>query len=127
MNFSAAISPNETTFTNAMADFAGPPQTGTDGRVIRMTWMWKTATTLRFDPATDVLDFGWFGAMNFTVAQVNGSVVIAIPANKQTYTLAGVALGDLTMANIRANEAGARAQWQAALAGVRPGPCRHAA
>ncbi|MEW6256395.1 MAG: glycosyl hydrolase family 18 protein [Pseudomonadota bacterium] len=95
--------------------------TGTVGDGVRtvttITWSWGTNTVLAFDTALDVLDFGWFSADNFTVSEVNGAVVIAIPSNNQTYTLTGVKLADLSLANITAKDASALAEWQAALAG----------
>lgn len=85
--------------------------------VTTITWAWGTNTVLNFDTALDVLDFGWFSADNFTLSEVNGAVVIAIPSNNQTYTLSGVTLADLSLANIVAKDASALAEWQAALAG----------
>ncbi len=70
---------------------------------------------LDFDPATDGLDFGWFSSDNFTITEENGSVVISIPSNSQTYTLEGVSLDDLSMDNITAKDASALAAWQSAL------------
>ncbi len=52
-----------------------------------IVWNWGTNTDINFNPATDILDFGWFAADQFTVSEVNGTVVIAIPSNHQTYTL----------------------------------------
>ena len=46
---------------------------------------------------------------------MNGSTVITIDANKQTYTLVGVELGALKMSNIVALDTTARAEWQATL------------
>jgi hypothetical protein len=47
----------------------------------QITWNWGTNTNINFDAATDILDFGWFRADQFTVSEVNGTVVIAIPVN----------------------------------------------
>ena len=46
-----------------------------------IAWNWGTNTDINFNAATDVLDFGWFAADQFTVSEVNGTVVIAIPSN----------------------------------------------
>ena len=98
---------------------------GTDGDGVRtvttITWSWGTNTVLDFDTALDVLDFGWFSADNFMISEVNGSVVVSIPTNNQTYTLTGISLADLTLANITAKDASALAEWQAAITGTSGG------
>ena len=53
-------------------------------------WNWGTNSNIDFNPATDILDFGWFAAGQFAVSEVNGTVVIAIPSNHQTYTLQNI-------------------------------------
>jgi chitinase len=63
----------------------------------------------------DRLDFGWFKAHEIVLSEVNGSTVVTIEGNRQTYTLTGVGLGELTMSNIVARDPGLRAEWQAAL------------
>ena len=50
----------------------------------KIVWAWGTNTHVNFNPATDNLDFGWFAADQFTISEVDGSVVIAIPSNHQT-------------------------------------------
>ncbi|WP_176086487.1 fibronectin type III domain-containing protein [Martelella sp. HB161492] len=82
----------------------------------KITWSWGTNTVLDFDPATDVLDFGWFSSNFFTIEEVDGSVVISIPSNNQTYTLTGVSLSDLTIDNITASDSSAVSAWEDALA-----------
>ena len=89
--------------------------TGDTGTTTTITWAWSSHTVLDFDPATDGLDFGWFSSDNFTITEENGSVVISIPSNSQTYTLEGVSLDDLSMDNITAKDASALAAWQSAL------------
>lgn len=81
----------------------------------KIIWNWGTNTSLDFDPATDVLDFGWFAATHFEIIEVDGSVVISIPSNNQTYTLDGVGLSDLSMTNITGRDASALDAWQSAL------------
>lgn len=88
----------------------------TTGTTTTINWAWGKNSVLAFNPATDVLDFGWFQADQFTVTEVNGSVVISIPSNNETYTLQGVKLSQLTMANITAKDSSALAEWTAALA-----------
>lgn len=85
------------------------------GATTTITWQWGTTTVLAFDPATDVLDFGWFSSTNFTISEVGGDVVISIPSNNQTYRLEGVQLADLTLDNITARDASALMAWQTAL------------
>lgn len=85
------------------------------GTTTTITWLWGTETVLAFDPATDVLDFGWFSSDNFTFSEEDGSVVISIPSNNQTYRLEGVRLSDLTLANVTARDASTLVVWQAAI------------
>lgn len=82
-----------------------------------ITWSWGTRATLDFDPTVDTLDFGWMNADNFTITEVDGSVVISIPSNNQTYTLTGVMLDALSIDNIIAKDTSAVAEWTEALAG----------
>jgi hypothetical protein len=53
----------------------------------QINWNWGSNTNVNFDAASDTIDFGWFQADQFTMSEVNGTVVIAIPSNQQTYTL----------------------------------------
>jgi len=80
-----------------------------------VSWAWGSQTVLNFDTALDTLDFGWFAADNFTLSEVNGSTVISIPSNQQTYTLTDVSLAELELSNIKAKDSGALAEWTAAL------------
>lgn len=81
-----------------------------------IAWDYGAQKTIDFDPATDTLDFGWFSADDFSIAEVNGSVMILIPTNQQSYTLEGLSLSDLTLANITGNDNTTFAEWNAALA-----------
>ena len=45
-----------------------------------IVWSWGSNTNIDFHADTDILDFGWFQADQFTVSEVNGTVVIAIHA-----------------------------------------------
>ncbi|MEP9348834.1 fibronectin type III domain-containing protein [Xanthobacter sp. KR7-225] len=92
------------------------------GTTTSLAWAYGTNTVLAFDPAKDTLDFGWIGADYFTVAEANGSVVIFLPENRQTYTLAGVSLAELTTANIVAADASALAEWSTLVAAPAPEP-----
>lgn len=80
-----------------------------------IAWNWGTNTDINFNAATDVLDFGWFAADQFTISEVNGTVVIAIPSNHQTYTLQHTTLSDLHLSNIVAKDASAISEWTTVL------------
>jgi aryl-phospho-beta-D-glucosidase BglC (GH1 family) len=94
---------------------SGAPPGGALGETFVLDWNHGAQTRLDFDPATDKLDFGWFKAHEISLAEVNGSTVITIEGNRQSYTLTGVGLGELGMGNIIARDPGLRAEWQAAL------------
>lgn len=83
-----------------------------------IAWNWGTNTNIDFNAATDILDFGWFQAEQFTVSEINGAVVIAIPSNQQTYTLAHTQLSELRLANIAAKDASAVTEWTDVLSGT---------
>ncbi|SFJ09152.1 Calx-beta domain-containing protein [Albimonas pacifica] len=110
--------------TTAWPTEAGPgaPPSGVAGEVFVLDWDWGAHVALDFDPAVDRLDFGWLRGDQFTLAEVGGSVVIAIDGNDQSYTLAGVPLGAMDMGAIVARDPSARAEWQAALEGAAPAP-----
>jgi chitodextrinase len=82
---------------------------------ISIVWNWGTNSNINFNPATDILDFGWFAADQFTISEVNGAVVIAIPSNHQTYTLQHTTLSELHLSNIVAKDSSAIGAWQNAL------------
>ena len=65
--------------------------------VTKIQWAWGQNQVINFNSASDTLDFGWFQAGQYAVSEVNGSVVIAIPSNNQTYTLTGVSLNELSL------------------------------
>jgi chitodextrinase/chitinase len=78
-------------------------------------WAWGTNTHIAFNPATDILDFGWFAAGQFTISEVNGTVVIAIPSNHQTYTLDNTTLSELHLSNVVGKDPTAISEWTTAL------------
>ncbi|MGD9622678.1 MAG: Calx-beta domain-containing protein, partial [Mycolicibacterium sp.] len=94
----------------------GGPVTG--GTTTVIGWQWGTNAVLDFDPATDKLDFGWFQPANFEVTEAAGSTRIEIVDNNQTYTLAGVGLGEMSMGNIVALDTNTVAKWQALIGGA---------
>ena len=83
----------------------------------QINWNWGSNTNVNFDAASDTLDFGWFQADQFTISEVNGAVVIAIPSNQQTYTLQHTTLHDLHLSNIVAKDASAIGEWTSVLGG----------
>ncbi|WP_374442385.1 hypothetical protein [Stella sp.] len=85
------------------------------GHVIAITWDWGVHETIAFDPTHQVLDFGWITGEYFTVSEVDGSVVISLPSNQHSYTLAGVTLGEMSLANVTANDPSALEVWEAAF------------
>jgi aryl-phospho-beta-D-glucosidase BglC (GH1 family) len=103
--------------TNAWPTAAGPgaPPAGGLGTTHVIDWQYGVNSQIAFDPAADKLDFGWFKAHEIVLSEVNGSTVITIEGNRQSYTLTGVSLGELTMSNIVARDPALRAEWQAAL------------
>jgi Carbohydrate-binding module family 5/12 len=87
-----------------------------------IVWAWGTNTHIKFNPATDILNFGWFAADQFTISEVNGSVVIAIPSNHQTYTLDNITLSELHLSDIVAKDTSAMSEWQSVLSTTTPTP-----
>lgn len=83
--------------------------------VTNIQWLWGSNQRIDFNPATDSLNFGWFSANDFTLTERDGSVVISIPSNQQSYTLNGVSFAELRAANIVANDSGALAAWNSHL------------
>ncbi|MCC7271853.1 MAG: hypothetical protein IT561_04240 [Alphaproteobacteria bacterium] len=83
-------------------------------------WAWGSNTALTFDPSRDVLDFGWVLGQYFTVSEQAGSVVVALSGNQQSYTLTGVGLDEMSIANVTAKDASALAVWQAAFEAAGP-------
>ncbi|WP_084539781.1 Calx-beta domain-containing protein [Azorhizobium doebereinerae] len=99
---------------------SGEAPSGVTGTTYAIEWHYGTDTALAFNPAVDKLDFGWFKAYEFDVREVNGSTVISITGNHQTYTLTGVSLGELEINNIVALDTTARAEWQALIDAAPP-------
>ena len=98
----------------------GAPPSGDTGVTTVIEWDYGSATAIAFDPAKDKLDFGWFKAPEFSVAEVNGSTVITITGNNQTYTLTGVTLAELELNNIIALDNSARVEWQGLIESAGP-------
>ena len=81
----------------------------------QINWNWGTDTSVNFNATTDIFDFGWFQADQFTISELNGTVVIAIPSNHQTYTLQHTTLHDLHLSNVVARDASAISEWTSVL------------
>lgn len=112
-----AISVTETTVTPASVFTPESSPTVAFGvsNVQNIDWSWGANTHVSFNPVTDKLNFGWMQAGQFTVSEDNGSVVISIPTNNQSYTLDGVSLSELSMANIDSLDNGTVFAWQKTL------------
>lgn len=80
-----------------------------------ITWAWGTNKAIDFDTALDTLDFSWMARDHFSIAEANGSTVVTVEGNNQTYKLTDVSLAELSLANIAAKDASAVAEWAAAL------------
>ena len=80
-----------------------------------VTWAWNQNIQVEFDTKTDKIDFGWFGPDNFSITEVNGSVVISVTNNQQTYTLQGVTLDQLEISNITALDKNTVSKWETML------------
>lgn len=80
-----------------------------------ITWAWGTNKAIDFDTALDTLDFSWMAGDHFSIAEANGSTVVTVEGNNQTYKLTDVSLAELSLANIAAKDASAVAEWAAAL------------
>jgi GH18 family chitinase len=106
--------------TTASLMVPGAATTTSTSTTTTITWAWGTDTVLDFDPAADRLDFVWMQPTNFDIDQTTGSTRITVVGNDQTYTLDGVALGELSLNNIIAKDAGTVAKWQNAIAGAEP-------
>ena len=81
----------------------------------QINWNWGSNANVKFDAASDTLDFGWFQADQFAISEVNGTVVVAIPSNQQTYALQHTTLHDLHLSNIVAKDASAIGEWTTVL------------
>ncbi|TDT88397.1 chitinase [Azorhizobium sp. AG788] len=103
------------TNTWPIAAGSGEAPSGITGTTYKIEWHYDSNTTLAFNPAVDKLDFGWFKAYEFDISEVNGSTVISITNNHQTYTLTGVKIGALAINNIIALDTSARAEWQSTI------------
>ncbi|MFC6495639.1 Calx-beta domain-containing protein [Ancylobacter dichloromethanicus] len=100
--------------TDAWPSAAGPgsPPSGDAGTTYLIDWNYGVDAVLAFDPATDRLDFMYFRPGEFTVAEVDGSVVITIVGQNQTYRLDGVSLAALDYNNIVAVEDATYQTWR---------------
>ena len=85
---------------------------GTDSSdIIDIDWSWGSNQSVLFDPQSDKLDFGWINGEAFELSEEQGSVVIRLPSNQQSYTLEDVTAAELTIDNIVALDATALATW----------------
>jgi len=52
-----------------------------------------------FNPSTDTIFVAWFTAAHIEITELNGNVVISIPSNNQSFTLADIVLTELSANN----------------------------
>ena len=64
-----------------------------------ITWAWGQNKVVDFDADTDTIFVDWFQAGELQFSETAAGVVITIPNNNQTVTLAGTTLADLSPAN----------------------------
>ncbi|MEO0761525.1 MAG: 1,4-beta-glucanase, partial [Pseudomonadota bacterium] len=85
-----------------------------------ITWAWGTSPVVQgFDRASDTIFVSWVGADALEVSETAAGVVLAIPSNNQSNTLAGVTLASLSAANFTFLDATAAAEVLA-LVGAAP-------
>jgi hypothetical protein len=81
-----------------------------------VTWARGANTVVDgFDPARHTIFVDWIGADALEVSETGLGAVFAIPANRQSTTLAGVALADLSAANFTILDATAESEILAAI------------
>ena len=107
------VSTNDGSTAPPLQDNGADPVVDFQQEVFDIRWAWGVNEVIDFDPQTDVLNFGWMGADAFELTEQQGSIVISIPSNQQTYTLQGVVASDLSLDNIDALDASAMQQWSA--------------
>jgi aryl-phospho-beta-D-glucosidase BglC (GH1 family) len=109
--------------TNAWPTAAGTgtPPSGVAGTTHAIGWNYGARVVMEFDPAADRLDFRYFRPGEFTVEEVGGSVVISIVGQNQSYTLAGVGLGDLDYNSVIAVEDATYQLWRGLIETARAG------
>ncbi|WFO12613.1 glycosyl hydrolase family 18 protein [Edwardsiella ictaluri] len=91
------------------------PAVSGESTVIQIAYDWGSTTHLQFNPATDRLDFGWMQGGEFSISEENGSVVISIDGNQQSYILDGVSLAEMDMSDISALDSSAISAWSTAI------------
>ncbi|USG60689.1 hypothetical protein NBZ79_16100 [Sneathiella marina] len=78
----------------------GDANTSAEDADISIDWAYGTHSVFEnFNPATDTIFVAWFTAAHIEIAEANGNVVISIPSNNQTVTLANIAIADLGASN----------------------------
>ena len=101
------VVPEPTPVIPPVVDPTPSPIPVTGGTTTSVGWAWGSHKVIDFNPASDTLDFGWnFQSGQLTISETNGSTVISIPSNAQSYTLTGVTLSELTTANFVSNDSG---------------------
>lgn len=94
-----------------------PTPTPISSQTLKIDWHWGQHQAINFNPITDKLDFGWMQKDQFTMTEVNGSVVISIPTNSQDYTLTNVKLSQLHSSNIISLDSGTTTKINGVITG----------
>ena len=90
--------------------------TGEAAQTVEINWAWGSHVTLTgFDPASDIISIAWIGADALEISESDNGLIIAIPTNNQSTTLAGISLENLTAANFSTLDATAEAEILALL------------
>ncbi|WP_277973304.1 chitinase [Pantoea agglomerans] len=77
-------------------------------------WSWGTNNVIDFDAKQDKLNFNWMSSSQFTMEEKDGSVIISIAGNNQTYTLENCTIADLSSANVIANDSSTQSLFNGA-------------
>jgi hypothetical protein len=100
---SKQASPRENAGGDNVTETASPNGTADVGKAdatVVVTWAWGKDTVINdFDPAGDTIFVDWFHSGEVELSETGGGVVFAMPGNRQTITLAGVTLAELSPAN----------------------------
>jgi hypothetical protein len=83
------------------------------GDTITITWNWGQHDEFDFNPAEDMLDFGWLTSDNFDVQQTAEGILIEVVGNDHSYLLSGLTADDLSAENYSALNTSAQAELDA--------------
>ena len=87
----------------------GDPGTG-GGSDYQLGWQWGTTTEIAFEAGEDRLEFGWLGASDIAMSEVDEGIRIEIVGNNQSYLITGADVGDFSDGDLVVNDASARTE-----------------